>query len=166
VFNTVNLLNTILSGKTSTTLNALFAFVKLRYLKLRANAVFGGGPGSDSFLTLTVQDTAAAFAGSGASYEVAPQGAEVAEINFRPKVVQKWGQWNSIADSCSFTLTGQNIDLTIEMGISLRAQMGSSFTAINGGVSVLPGAIYFRGLDSLPDASTIFPVVAEIGSAI
>jgi hypothetical protein len=166
VFNTVNLLNTILCAKTSTTFNALFAFVKLRYLKLRVNAYLAGANATPSFLTLSVQDTAAAFAGSGAVYEVAPQGAEVATIEFRPKAVQKWGQWNSIADSCSFTLTGQDVDLTIEMGLSLRSQMGSSFTAINTGVAALPGAIYFRGLDSLSDSATAFPAVAEIGTTI
>jgi hypothetical protein len=165
VFSIVNLLNTILCAKTSTTFNALFTFVKLRYIRLRASPIMEGSA-SSSFITLSLQDTAAAFAGNGVVYEAAPSGSEVSEIYVRPKPTQKWGQWNSIADSCSLTLTGSDIDLVIELGLSFRSQMGSSFTAVNTGTAALPGAVYFRGLDSLPDSSTLFPATVEVGSAI
>lgn len=167
VFTTINLLNTVVVGKTSTTFVNLFAFVKLRYLRLRASGLMVAAvPNMGNFLTLSMQDTASAYSGNGIVYEVSPSGVEVGEIVVRPKPTQKWGQWNSVADNCSFTLTGQVTELNIELGLSFRNMAGSAYTSVTTGTAASIGAVYFRGLDSLTASATLYPADVEVGSAI
>jgi len=152
-----NLAGMMSVATSATTLNGLFYFVKLKRVSLWTAAVTAatGSPLTPTFASVTYSGTSDGSDGSGQIFSDVAMGVSPLHVHAPTPKSSLASRYQNASDTgVAFYLTcGSGTIIDVE--VVLRNKMGSP-----GGsgicVAAAPGAIYLRGLDSQPIASTEF----------
>jgi hypothetical protein len=150
-----NLLDTLNFAASAATAYDVFQTVKIRFVEMWATPVIGNAT--------TVQcefiGNAAGIQGDEVIHTDTSMGIEPAHIRARPAPRSGVALFQNAAASTAFALTCPT-GTVVDVGLTFRARPGVATATQNVPAAATTGAWYFRGLDGLAAAATVFvPVI-------
>jgi len=154
-----NLLDLINMAASATTAFDMFQRVKVREVEMWAVPVVGNAT--------TVQceflGSVGGLEGDGAIHTDTSMGIEPAHVKARPQARSPLALYQGYSAASAMTLTCPS-GTVIDVSLSLRALPGLAQATVNAPVAATTGAWYYRGLDGLAAAATVFvPVINASG---
>jgi len=165
-FSIANILNCVVNATSASLLTATFQYVKIRRIRMWAYSLQTSGGGVTNTASISFQDTTVGEAGNSRTYVLTPVGSAPAYFQHKPRADSAFGRWQSGSSGVSFIVTCEDCDIVLELDLTYRNGPGLAQAAITTGTSLVTGAHYFRGLDSLALANTKWPVACEVGAMV
>jgi hypothetical protein len=145
-----NLLDTILVAKTAITLSDLFSQVRIRAVEMWAVPAIGGATTVECSFDNNVPGTT----GDVRLHSDTSMGIQPAHLRCRPAAKSGTALFQATGNGNAFTLTCPT-GTVIDVELSFRGIPNTNVSAA-GAAAVTPGAWYYRGLDGIAKAATVF----------
>jgi hypothetical protein len=156
-----NLLDLILVGTGVTSVSDLFQQVKVRAVEMWAVPVVGGA----TSVQVEFRDQTAGFVGDAKIHTDTSMGIQPAHVRARPAVRSQSSLFQFSQAASAFTVTCPS-GTVIDVELTFRGLPNLSVNAQNASVATTTGAWYYRGLDGLAKATTVFVPVIDAASYV
>lgn len=156
-----NLLDLILVGTSVTTANDLFSQVRVRSVEMWAVPAVGGA----TTVQCEFRDQTVGLTGDAKIHSDTSMGVQPAHLRARPAPRSGTALFQSSQASSAFTLTCPS-GTVVDVELTFRGLPAQNVVAQNASVATITGAWYYRGLDGLAKAATVFVPVVDATSVI
>jgi len=156
-----NLLDSILVATTNLAPFDLFQQVRVRSVELWAVPVLGGA----TTVQCEFRDQTAGFVGDAKIHSDTSMGVQPAHLRVRPAAKSGTALFQFSSANSAFTLTCPS-GTVVDVELTFRGLPQLATAAQNASVGAAAGAWYFRGLDGLAKAATVFVPVIDAASQL
>lgn len=147
-----DLLDTILVARTTSAGSDLFDHVRVNFVEIWASPAIGGS----SLVGVEFSGTTLGAIGDGRVISDNSMGIEPAHIMARPQAKSQASQWQPSSGNTCFLVTAP-VGAVIDVDLSFRTVTSIAPLAAQAALSgAVAGEIYYRGLDGLAAAGTVF----------
>lgn len=156
-----NLLDLILVGTSATTVSDLFQQVKVRAVEMWAVPTVG----TATTVQCEFRDQTAGFTGDAKIHSDTSMGVQPAHLRCRPAARSGSSLFQFSQATSAFTLTCPS-GTVVDVHLTFRGLPNLNVNAQNASVATTTGAWYYRGLDGLSKANTVFTPVIDAASYV
>jgi hypothetical protein len=156
-----NLLDQIVVGTSATTVSDLFQQVRVRSVEMWAVPVVG----SAVSVQCEYRNQVAGFTGDSKIHTDTSMGVQPAHLRAKPAPRSGTALFQFSQATPAFTLTCPS-GTVVDVSLSFRGFPNLNTAAQQASVATTVGAWYFRGLDALPKATTVFVPVVDTASVV
>jgi hypothetical protein len=156
-----NLLDLILVGTSLTTASDLFQQVRVRSVEMWAVPVVGGA----TTVQCEFRDQTVGFAGDAKIHSDTSMGVQPAHLRAKPAARSGFALFQFSQATSAFTLTCPG-GTVVDVELTFRGLPNLNVAAQQASVGTTTGAWYYRGLDGLAKAATVFFPVIDAASVI